>query len=408
MKNNNNQNGDRKMSFEKKQPIWTKSFIGVFMTQLSVFMVFYALITTLPLYVINHLGGSGADGGLVVTAMLVSAILIRLFSATILDIVGMKKGLILGVAAFALTTCVYIWVNGFISLLVLRFIHGLSFGFLSTATGAIAANVVPRERHGEGIGYFAMSANLAVVLGPFVGLSLLQYIPYQTLFIVLSILTIAAVLFAAFVQVEHEKNAAIKQTKQKFSINDFIETKAISISLIGALTSFVYASIISFVSVYSDSIGLSETASYFFLIYAAAMIISRPYFGKKFDRHGPNYVIIPGLLLFAAGLAMLSFTESSWMLILSAAIIGLGFGTLTPSFQTMAVQSTHPSRSGHATATFFTMYETGIATGSFVLGLLGSHIGFQMLYTICAFIILAVMGIYLIFQRRKRKQEHSY
>lgn len=396
------------MSLTKKQRIWTKSFIGVSMTQLVLFMVFYGLITTLPLYVINHLGGSGADAGLVVTAMLAAAIVIRVFSAKILDVTGMKKGLVLGVAAFALTTFFYIWIEGFIPLLTLRFIHGLSFGLVTTATGAIVANVVPRERHGEGIGYFSMSANVAIVLGPFLALTLLQYVSYKTLFAVLSVLVIGAVVFAALVQLEEGKREALQQEKRKFSINDFIETKALPVSLLGALASFVYAGIISFVPVYAESLGLTEAAGYFFLVYAAAMIISRPYFGKRFDMLGPNYVVIPGLLIFAVGLTLLSFTESSLMLLVTAAVIGLGFGTITPSFQTMAVQTTIPSRSGQATATYFTFFDTGIAAGSFVLGLLVSIAGFQMLYLLCAVFVLGVIGMYLFVQSRQRKQEASY
>lgn len=397
------------MNNTKTQPIWTKSFIGISMTQLMIFMVFYALLTTLPLYVINELGGSGADGGLVVTVMLVAAILVRLISAKILDKTGMKIGLVLGVVAFALTTCVYIWIDGFAPLLILRFIHGLSFGLVSTATGAIAANVVPRERHGEGIGYFAMAANLAVVLGPFVGLTLLQFVSFQTLFVSLSIITFAAVLFAILVTVPlpQEGNVKPKPTQRKFSINDLIETKALPISLIAALTSFAYASIISFISVYSDSIGLSEVASYFFLVYAVAMLVSRPYVGKRFDKLGPSSVVIPGLLFFAIGLGMLSFAGNAWLLLLSAAIIGLGFGTVTPSLQTMAVQSTSPSRSDHATATYFTFFDTGIAAGSFVLGLLVSSVGFQKLYLICAVLILVVIGIYLLVQSRQKKLSSS-
>lgn len=397
------------MDTSKPQPIWTKSFIGISMTQLMIFMVFYALLTTLPLYVINVLGGSGADGGLVVTVMLVAAILVRLVSAKILEKTGVKRGLVLGVVAFALTTCIYIWIDGFVPLLILRFIHGLSFGLVSTATGAIAANVVPRERHGEGIGYFAMAANLAVVLGPFVGLTLLQFVSFQTLFVSLSIITFAAVLFAMLVTVPlpQEDNVKPKPTQRKFSINDLIETKALPISLIAALTSFAYASIISFISVYSDSIGLSEVASYFFLVYAVAMLVSRPYVGKRFDKLGPSSVVIPGLLFFAIGLGMLSFAENAWMLLLSAAIIGLGFGTVTPSLQTMAVQSTSPSRSGHATATYFTFFDTGIAAGSFVLGLLVSSVGFQKLYLICAVLILVVIGIYLLVKSGQKKLSSS-
>jgi len=150
------------------EKIWTKNFISIALTQFLVFIAFYTLLTTLPIYVINHLGGSEADGGLVVTVMLIAAIIIRPFSAKLLDIIGKKKGLVLSVTLFTMTTFFYIWIDQLIPLLVLRFIHGISFGILTTVTGAIAADVVPRSRRGAGLGYFAMAMNLALVVGPFI------------------------------------------------------------------------------------------------------------------------------------------------------------------------------------------------------------------------------------------------
>ena len=48
----------------------------------------------------------------------------------------------------------------------LRFLHGAIFGVTSTAAAAVAALVLPLSRKGEGIGYFALSTNLAMVVGP--------------------------------------------------------------------------------------------------------------------------------------------------------------------------------------------------------------------------------------------------
>ena len=82
------------MQQQASDRIWTKSFISLSLIQLFIFIVFYALLTTLPLYVIHDLGGSNASAGLVVTVMLVAAIVIRPFSAKLLDIFGKKKMLI--------------------------------------------------------------------------------------------------------------------------------------------------------------------------------------------------------------------------------------------------------------------------------------------------------------------------
>lgn len=389
------------------EKIWTRSFISIFMTQFLVFVVFYTLITTLPLYVIQEMDGTEAQGGLVVTSILIAAIAVRPFSAGLLDRIGKKKGLVLSVSVFALTTFIYIGIESFVPLMILRFIHGLSFGVITTATGAIAADLIPPARRGAGLGYFAMSMNLAVVAGPFIGLSLLQFVSFKTLFIVLSIFMIAGILSTLLVHVKEPVGAETTVKKGKLSIHSLVELKALPIAIIASLISLAYASILSFISVYAESIGLAAAASFFFLVFAGVMLLSRPSLGRAFDSRGARFVILPCLLIFVAGLVMLSITSSAWMLFVAAALIGLGYGTLLPSFQTMAIQTAEPARSGHATATFFMLYDAGIALGSFIWGLVVSGYGYQSLYLVCAVLVLVVMVLFNMYYKKQQKPHAS-
>lgn len=394
------------MTEEKLAKIWTKSFISISLTQLLVFTVFYTLLTTLPIYVINNMGGSQSDGGLVVTVMLIAAIIIRPFSAKILDILGKKRGLIISVVLFAITTFIYFWIHQFIPLLALRFIHGLSFGVISTATGAIAADIIPESRRGAGMGYFAMAMNIAVVVGPFIGLSLLQFVTFQTLFIVLSVFMVIGLLCSMMVQVPPHLEAAKADTdavSSKLKWSDLMEVKALPVAAISGLVGFSYASILSFISVYADAIGLSSAASYFFLVFAIVMVAFRPSLGRAFDNHGAKIVLIPSLFIFALGLALLSFTTTAWILLIAAGVIGLGYGTLLPGFQTMAIQTTTSKRSGHAISTFFIFYDSGIAAGAFVWGIVARDFSFESMYMMGAVLVFITMFIFHVYLSRKEK-----
>lgn len=393
------------MNKNKLEKIWTKSFISISLTQFLVFIAFYTLLTTLPIYVVNNLGRSQADAGLVVTVMLLAAIVVRIFSAKILDLLGKKKGLVLSVGLFTVTCFFYIWIDAFIPLLALRFFHGLSFGIITTATGAIAADVIPQARRGAGLGYFAMAMNLAVVAGPFIGLSLLQFVSFQSLFIVLSIFMIAGLVSSVLVQVPAHTEAVKEEASSKLRLSDLIEVKAIPIALISGLVGLAYASILSFISVYSDSLGLSAAASYFFLVFAIVMLISRPYLGRSFDSRGPKFVLLPCLLIFAIGLVSLSFTTTALMLLIAAGLIGLGYGTLLPGFQTMAIQTAENHRSGHATATFFIFYDLGIAAGALIWGLVVAGIGFRNMYLLCALLVLVTIVLFNIYHTKTTKSK---
>src|SRR5690625_4864641 len=138
-----------------REKIWTKSFISLALTQFILFSVFYALLTTLSIYVVVQLGESESKAGLVVTFMLLSAIIIRPFSAKIIDVFGKRTMLIVSVLAFLLTTITYLFADDFFTLSIIRFVHGISFGTLTTVTGAIAADIVPSNRRAEGMGYFS-------------------------------------------------------------------------------------------------------------------------------------------------------------------------------------------------------------------------------------------------------------
>lgn len=389
------------MNLEK---IWTKSFISISLVQLLIFLSFYALLTTLPIYVMDQLGGNETEGGLVVTVMLLAAIIIRFFSAKLLDKIGKKRGLIISVALFMITSFLYLLVETYTSLLALRFLHGFSFGIITTATGAIAADIIPASRKGAGLGYFAMAMNVAVVLGPFIGLTLIQYVSFHTLFFILGVLMIVALINSMMVQVE-EQIVEENDNRQRLSIHDFIETRALPIAIIASLVSLSYASVMSFISVYASSIGLASTASFFFLVFAAVMLITRPSIGRSFDLKGPRFVLLPCLMIFSVGLIALSITNSSWMLLLAAGLIGLGYGSILPGFQTIAIQLTPDSRSSHATSTFFILYDLGIAIGSFVWGLIVSEIGFSNLYLVAAAIVIVALFLFEFYYRKPSKKD---
>jgi MFS family permease len=126
-------------------------------------------------------------------------------------------------------------------------------------------------------------------------------------------------------------------------------------------------------------------------VFAVAMLISRPFTGRLFDEMGPNVVIISAILIFAVGLFVLSITTSAWMMLLAGGLIGIGYGTLLPCFQTLAIQASPKHRSAYATATFFTLYDTGIAAGSFILGIVAVYLGYANMYmALSGFVILIV------------------
>ncbi|WP_104489887.1 MFS transporter [Acinetobacter indicus] len=383
------------MSNTASQPLWNKPFLLCFSNNLFLFIFYFAQTTILPIYILNELNGSLAQAGLAMTLFMVSSILVRPFSGLIIAKLGRKKTLFLSESMFCLLSFAYIFADNLTLLLIIRFIHGIWFSILTTVTVPIANDFIPEQRKGEGMGYFVMSVNLGIVLGPLLGISLIQTWSYSIIATVLAVIISLGFAFCFMIPLrEPEKTDTAATVRRKLSLHDFMEKKALTVSVMAMLVAFSYASIMSFISTYAEEKDLLSYASIFFIVFAISMMSLRPITGKIYDSYGPRYVIYPSILMFAAGLALLSQMQGVVSFMVSAIFIGMGFGTLQPCLQTLAIQRVPKSRIGHATSTFFTCYDIGIALGSLLVGLLISWQGYSITYLVCAGVVLSSLVFY--------------
>ncbi|SIS80825.1 MFS transporter [Salimicrobium salexigens] len=388
-----------------KQPLWTKSFLNVCTSNFFIFLVFYILFVTMPIFSIEQLQVPESRAGLVVTVFLLSAIIIRPLSGHWVDAIGRMPMLITAVTIFFVSSGFYFFAESFGWLLLIRFIQGIGFGMGTTVMGALAADVVPDSRKGEGMGYFAMSMNLAMVAGPFVGLTLIQSYTYTTLFAVCTLFAGLAFATGLFIRVPKLPEADRPQSLMP-GVNGLLEKSVLPVALTGAFIALAYSSVLSFVSVHAKNIGLEEAASYFFVVYAVVLLLSRPFTGKWFDQYGENIIVIPAIFIFSIGMYLLGSAQTAFVLLAAGGLIGLGYGTLVPSMQTIALQKV-PKRAGAATATFFTIFDIGIGSGSFLVGIVAESVGFRSLYVNSSIFIVLIVGVYILLHGRFQRGKHK-
>ena len=75
-------------------------------------------------------------------------------------------------------------------LLVVRFIHGATFGIVTTAMQTIVLAIIPNGRHGEGISIFSLSSTLGMAFGPFLGSYLAAHFDFNKIFVVCAIFSL--------------------------------------------------------------------------------------------------------------------------------------------------------------------------------------------------------------------------
>jgi MFS family permease len=385
---------------EQSTRLWTKDFIGISLSNFFLFMTFYFLLVSLPVLVIQQFGSSKTEAGLITTVFLFSAILIRPLAGYAIEKLGYKKIFITSLVIFLGSSTLYFFAETMVTLLVVRFLHGIGFGMATTAAGGIVATIIPKSRSGEGMGYFIMSASMAMVLGPFIGLTAIQQGDPTVLYsisVLCSLLALITGLIIRFPVID-----AMETVRSGFRFQNFFATAAIPIAIVGAFFAIVYSGILSFVSVYAKEIGLIEVSSFFFVVYAVVLLLSRPFTGKWFDLYGPNVIIYPAIVVFAIGMYVLSGSHTAVGFLISAALIGIGYGTIFPSLQTIAIQKVAPSKRGMATATFLSIFDIGIGFGSFIVGMIVAEVGFRSFYLSSSLYVLAGIVVYFVLHSRKQ------
>ncbi|MHA3891301.1 MFS transporter [Acinetobacter sp. GXMZU3951] len=385
--------------------LWNRAFIFCVVNNLFLFTYYFALLAVLPIYIMKDLGGTVKEAGLALTLFLISSILVRPFSGLIAEKIGIKRSFRGSEALFVLFAFSYLWIDSMWSLLLVRFIHGIWFSILTTVTVPVANEFIPEQRKGEGMGYFVMSTNLGVVFGPLLALTISQYASFTLLFAVLSGLMSLGFLFCLFIPIAQPTSPVEHQSHQsKLALQDVIEMRVLSVGLVALLTAFSYSSVMSFIAAYTETQQLMAYTSTFFLVFACSMILVRPWVGRWFDQKGPSSVIYPSFVLFAVGLAVVSQLHQPWVLWLSAILIGVGYGTLFPCLQTVAIQTVPKHRIGHAVSTYFTLFDLGLALGSVIMGILIAYWGYSKTYLLCALITLATLAVFRIAVAPQLKQ----
>ncbi|MFP3668462.1 MFS transporter [Priestia sp. SIMBA_032] len=354
--------------------LWTKSFILMIMGLLFLFVAFYMLYPTLPLF-IKQMGGNESQVGLAMGAFMLSSVIFRPFIGGLLDKFGRRPFIVSGLILFAVAMYMYNWIGGIVILMGLRILHGMSWAVSTTSVITAVTDLIPSARRGEGLGWTGMALTLAMAIGPMFGLWVTQNLSYHSLFLFAVILTAAALSLTFGAKMTFKPQASAKRI-------EIFEKSVLPVTASVFLLFISYGGITSYVPLLADSI--EANSGTFFMVYAATLVLSRPISGKLSDRYGETFVIIPGLVMTISALIVLSFSTNLFGLIISAIMYGLGFGSAEPSLQATTIRLASPGRTGVATASFSTATDLGIGLGAIILGWVSQYTSYQVLFMVSA------------------------
>ena len=357
--------------------LWNGGYLKIWTVNFLVHFSFMLIVPLLPLYLSETFGATKDTIGMVLTGYTIMALIVRPFSGFMVDSFPRKTVLVIcGVFFFALFAG-YLAAGSLVAFAIFRTLHGAPFGATTVAASTVAIDVSPSSRRGEAIGYYGLSNNLAMALGPALAVVLLGAFNgnYKALFWVS--------LATSFI-------GLVLDLSMKLPARDFVpEKKVISLDrfflldgwreAIGiACFAFSYGILSTYVAIYGkEELGITGGTGLFFGLCAIGLITSRltGAHALRENRVSRNAsmgmcVSIFGYLLFAALHNPIGYYGA-------ALIIGLGNGHMYPAFQTMFINLAPNSQRGTANSSILTSWDAGVGLGVLIGGLCSEYWGYH-------------------------------
>ncbi|QOX60142.1 MFS transporter [Staphylococcus capitis] len=390
-----------------KDPIFIKSFNLNFVINFFVYLCMYLLIVVIAGYSKTEFHASDSLAGLVVGLFIVGSLIGRFITGKYVNSFGPKKILIFGLICLIITQLLYFIPGSVWFLMIVRLLNGIATAIATTATGTIAAYVTPTTRKSEGISLFSLSLVLGTAIGPFFGMLLMNSFSIQILFMICVILGVLSGLLSLFIKIDFKNVASKNDTSNRktFILGNFIAKEAIPVAIVMMLIGVTYAAILTYLQAFAVERNLVTAASYFFIFYAVASLVTRPIAGRLMDDKNENVVVYPAFIFLIISFAMLMFSFDGWVLLIAGIALGIGYGNLSSSMQAIAIKVSPSTKYGLATSTYFIGLDIGIGFGPSFLGLFTHMITYSQLYGIMAILGIITLFIYFVVHGRNVKHQ---
>jgi MFS family permease len=391
-----------------QKKLWTTSFVLIILVNFFVYVGNFMLMSTLPLHILN-IGGNEIMAGLIVGIYSLTGFISRLRVGSLLDQKGRSPIMFAGLIILFLVNISYIAAAySVIMLLMLRAIHGIGWSATTTSTSTIASDIIPAARRMDGMGFFGISISIAMVIGPGLGLYIMEHYSDMVLFSFSACFIVLALLVGFLKNYHYQCKEDIKivitdkSTENTVGKNKkvVIERSVLWPSFLFFIIVMTYSTIMIFLPAYAKYKGVTDS-SVFFIIMALAMIITRLVIGRIVDRYGMEKVVVGAMVLLAISLHLLFIATSFPMFLVAAVIYGLGYGAVQPALNALVISLAPVERRGAANATFLCAMDMGGILGAVVWGSVAQTFGFIYIYSTSTILIILSVILYLVAFRRK-------
>ena len=354
----------------------------------------------LPLFA-QSLHATPAEIGWIVMASTLPGILSSYPAGALSDHLGKRRLLLASLVVFASAPFLYLVISHAWQLMAVRFYHGFATAIFGTVASAALAERYTADRAARLSTYSSVTI-VGRSIAPFLGGFLISLASFHAVYIASAISGVLA-LAAGLLLPDGTPPRTTKLVWPHFwaSLATVLRNRGIMlVSLVEAAQYLVFGAIEAFLALFAASLGIPAWQIGAILgVQLVSIVFAKPLMGRVSDRVGRKQVIIPGLLVGAASVALLPLASSFIGLSVLSLVFGIGFATVTSSTSALVADLTRDGRYGSSMGVLRTVMDVGQSIGPVLTGWMVGVAGYGSAFTLlAAILLLAALLLGLLFK----------
>lgn len=354
----------------------------------------------------GSLGASPALMGMVGGLMNLCALFCRPFAGNLADKISKYKLSCAGGSLMLIACLGYVCAFSPSVIVAARIVNGIGFACCSVCMSTWMSNMLPKGKIGSGMGLYGTMNALGMAVAPAVGVCVYQSVGHRAAFAVAMIFALLTVIIVQFVTDKGlPPQTASSLRAKKFSLKniEICDKKVIPIALIIMLFAIPYCATQSFLVNYTEARQIGVSVSWFFPLYAIALLVLRLSLKGLFDRLPFGVFLFSGAASSAIGILFLAFMRNNLQMLCAAIFIAGGYGIMCSVCQSTAILLAGIEKRGLANSTYYIGLDLGMTLGPFIGGFLIGSVKLSWFYPLLLFTVPLEILVYVFSRLRKWK-----
>lgn len=344
------------------------------------------------------------------SAFLVGALMAPLWGL-LADKYGKRKMVIRAGISLAVIYALIAFVQTPLQLVGVRMLHGFVGGFVP-ASMSIVASVAPKEKLGWSLGMMQAGTMTGGILGPLFGGLLAEAFGLRRSFVAAAVIILAATV-AVIIWVREGKermDSAAEGKKGKpityrMAFHNRALMRMLLLLVIFQLSVNMFQPLLTLhiAELQGGLLGAVLSAGFVLSLIGIAGILASPVWGRLGESRGYYRILIVCLLAAGLVISLQYFVQHLWLFAIVQFIFGLFMAGISPTVNTLVVNSTEEHFRGRSFGLTTSANQLGAMLGPLIGGLLGLAVGIHWIFVATGMIMVcAGISVYL-----KRRQEQG-